>query len=61
MVTVLVSLMLPSAAPLIGSLMLGNLFKESGVTERLSKTAQNELMQHRYHLPGRDGRRDGEG
>ena len=40
----LVSLMLPSAAPLIGSLMLGNLFKESGVTERLSKTAQNELM-----------------
>ena len=43
-VTVLVSLMLPSAAPLIGSLMLGNLFKESGVTERLSKTAQNELM-----------------
>ena len=43
-VTVLVSLLLPSAAPLIGSLMLGNLFKESGVTERLSKTAQNELM-----------------
>ena len=43
-VTVLVSPMLPSAAPLIGSLMLGNLFKESGVTERLSKTAQNELM-----------------
>ena len=43
-VTVLVSLMLPSAAPLIGSLMLGNLFKESGVRERLSKTAQNELM-----------------
>ena len=43
-VAVLVSLMLPSAAPLIGALMLGNLFKESGVTERLSKTAQNELM-----------------
>ena len=43
-VTVLVSLMLPSAAPLIGSLMLGNLFKASGVTDRLSKTAQNELM-----------------
>ena len=43
-VTVLVSLMLPSAAPLIGALMLGNLFKESGGTERLSKTAQNELM-----------------
>jgi oxaloacetate decarboxylase beta subunit len=44
MVTVLVSLILPSAAPLVGMLMLGNLFKESGVTERLSKTAQNELM-----------------
>ena len=43
-VTVIVSLMLPSAAPLIGSLMLGNLFKECGVTDRLSKTAQNELM-----------------
>ncbi len=43
-VTVLVSLMLPSAAPLIGSLMLGNLFKESMVADRLSKTAQNELM-----------------
>jgi len=43
-VTVIVSLMLPSAAPLIGSLMLGNLFKESGVADRLCKTAQNELM-----------------
>ena len=32
------------AAPLIGMLMLGNLFRESGVVERLSKTAQNELM-----------------
>ena len=44
MVTVLVSLILPSAAPLIGMLMLGNLLKECGVTERLSQTAQNELM-----------------
>lgn len=43
-VTVFVSLLLPSAAPLIGFLMLGNLFRESGVTERLSKTAQNELI-----------------
>ena len=42
--TVLVSQMLPSAAPLVGCLMLGNLFKASGVTERLAKTAQNELM-----------------
>ncbi|MFI3206106.1 MAG: sodium ion-translocating decarboxylase subunit beta [Clostridia bacterium] len=43
-VTIFVALILPSAAPLVGCLMLGNLFKESGVTERLSKTAQNELM-----------------
>ncbi len=43
-VTGLVSFILPSAAPLVGMLMLGNLLRESGVTERLSKTAQNELM-----------------
>ena len=42
-VTVVVSLILPSAATLIGCLMLGNLMKESGVVERLSKAAQNEL------------------
>ena len=42
-VTIFVSFMLPSAAPLIGLLMLGNLFTVSGVTDRLSKTAQNEL------------------
>lgn len=42
-VTIVVSLILPAAAPLIGMLMLGNLFRESGVVERLSKTAQNEL------------------
>ncbi|SHF12612.1 glutaconyl-CoA decarboxylase beta subunit [Caldanaerobius fijiensis DSM 17918] len=42
-VTILVSLILPPAAPLIGMLMMGNLFRESGVVERLSKTAQNEL------------------
>ena len=40
----LVALLLPSAAPLVGCLMLGNLFKECGVVERLNKTAQNELM-----------------
>lgn len=44
MCTIFVSLLLPSAAPLIGLLMLGNLFKECGVTDRLCKTAQNELM-----------------
>ena len=43
-VTIFVSLLLPSAAPLIGLLMLGNLFRECGVVDRLSKTAQNELM-----------------
>ena len=43
-VTIFVSFLLPSAAPLIGSLMLGNLMRESGVVERLSKTVQNELM-----------------
>ncbi len=43
-VTVVVSLLLPDAATLIGMLMFGNLMRESGVVERISKTAQNELM-----------------
>jgi len=43
-ITVVISLLLPSAAPLIGCLMLGNLMKECGVVDRLSKTVQNELM-----------------
>ena len=43
-VTAFVALLVPSAAPLVGSLMLGNLFRECGVVDRLSKTAQNELM-----------------
>ena len=43
-VTLIVSLILPSAAALVGALMLGNLMRESGVVERLSKTVQNELM-----------------
>ena len=43
-VTIFVTLLVPSAGPLIGALMLGNLMKESGVCDRLSKTAQNELM-----------------
>ena len=42
-VTVICVVIIPSTAPLIGMLMLGNLFKESGVTERLSDTAQNAL------------------
>jgi len=43
-VTVFVSLLVPSATPLIGCLMLGNLMKESGVVDRITKAAQNELM-----------------
>lgn len=43
-VTIFVSMMLPSAAPLVGCLMLGNLMTQCGVTDRISKTAQNELM-----------------
>lgn len=43
-ITAIVSLVLPDAAPLVGCLMLGNLMKECGVVDRLSKTAQNELM-----------------
>jgi|TARA_B110000908_G_scaffold36539_1_gene43804 sodium ion-translocating decarboxylase beta subunit len=43
-VLVLCALLLPSATPLVGMLMLGNLFKECGVVERLSKTAANELI-----------------
>lgn len=44
MIAVIISLLLPSAAPLVGCLMLGNLMKECGVVDRLSKTVQNELM-----------------
>ena len=44
LVTLVVSLLLPSAATLVGMLMLGNLLRECGVTERLAKTAENELM-----------------
>lgn len=43
-VTIFTILLLPSVAPLLGMLMLGNLFKESGVVDRISKTAQNELI-----------------
>ena len=43
-VTLIVTLIVPDAAPLVGFLMLGNLFNVSGVTDRLSKTGQNELI-----------------
>ncbi|MBQ6206702.1 MAG: sodium ion-translocating decarboxylase subunit beta [Oscillospiraceae bacterium] len=44
MVTIFVAFLVPSAGPLIACLMLGNLFRECGVTDRLSKTVQNELI-----------------
>ncbi|WP_037322876.1 sodium ion-translocating decarboxylase subunit beta [Ruminococcus sp. NK3A76] len=44
LVTCVIALMIPSAAPLVGMLMFGNLLKESGVCDRIAKTAQNELM-----------------
>ncbi len=44
MVTIVVSLLIPDSASLVGMLMLGNLMKESGVVDRICKTAQNELM-----------------
>jgi carboxybiotin decarboxylase len=44
LMTVVVSLILPPAAPLIGMLMFGNILRESGVTDRLAKTAGNELL-----------------
>ena len=44
LVTIFVALLLPDTAPLIGCLMLGNLFKETGLTDRLSDTVQNALM-----------------
>ncbi len=44
LVTVVIALMIPSAAPLVGMLMFGNVLKESGACDRIAKTAQNELM-----------------
>jgi len=43
-VTILVSFLIPDAAPLVGMLMFGNLLKESGVVDRISNTAKNELI-----------------
>ncbi len=42
--TLIICLLIPAAAPLVGMMMVGNLFKESGVVDRLSGTAQNELI-----------------
>jgi len=44
LVTIFVSFILPASTALVGMLMLGNLLRESGVTDRLSKTVQNELI-----------------
>jgi len=43
-ITIVSALFVPASTPLIGMLMLGNLFREAGVVDRLSKTAQNELI-----------------
>jgi oxaloacetate decarboxylase beta subunit len=43
-VTLIVTLLIPPATPLVGMLMLGNLFRESGCVDRISKTGQNELL-----------------
>ena len=51
-VVLLCSLLLPSVAPLLGCLMLGNLFRESGVVDRLSDTGAERLVQHLHHLAG---------
>ena len=57
LITLVVSLILPSAASLVGMLMLGNLLRECGVVDRLSKTAQNELMNILAIFLGRVGGR----
>ena len=44
LVTIIISIISPAAAPLIAALMLGNLLKESGVVDRLNKSAQNEII-----------------
>ena len=44
LVTIIISILAPDAAPLIAALMLGNLLKESGVVERLNQSAQNEII-----------------
>ena len=50
-VVIIIAIFLPDAAPLVGMLMLGNLFKESGVVERLSKTAQKRAYEYYHNLP----------
>ncbi|ESF64697.1 oxaloacetate decarboxylase beta chain [Salmonella enterica subsp. enterica serovar Paratyphi B str. SARA42] len=57
----LVALLLPDAAPLLGMFCFGNLMRESGVVERLSDTVQNGLIQHRHHLPRAVGGREAGG
>ena len=51
-VTIIVALTLPDAAILVGCLMMGNLMKESGVVERITKTARQRTDEHHHHLPG---------
>ena len=57
-ITVVVCLLLPSTAPLVGMLMLGNLFRESGVVKQLTETASNALMYIVVNLAGNIRRRN---
>ena len=54
LVTIVISLMVPSAAPLVGMLMFGNLLKESGVCDRLVKTSSERAYEHHHYLPWRN-------
>ena len=60
-VTIVISLLAPTAAPLIAALMLGNLLKESGVVDRLNKSAQNEIINISTLFLGLDDRRHNDG
>ena len=59
-VTIIVSLLLPSAAPLVGCLMLGNLFREMRRGGPSEQDRSERADEHRHHLPGHHGRRDGD-
>ena len=59
-VAIIVILLIPDTAPLIGMLMLGNLLRECGVTDRLSRHRAERAVQHRHHLPWSVGRLQGD-
>lgn len=59
-VAIIVILLIPDTAPLIGMLMLGNLLRECGVTDRLERHRAERAVQHRHHLPRSVGRLQGD-